>query len=212
MIETRMLIHALAQDRILTASPGVLMRRAMWAANAVVGVVFFSAIGLRADIASASETVRFLLKFAFTLPLAITATIATTRSLRPDYRFQRADWTLAISPLLLTTAVLVELTIVPSSSWITTMVGSNARNCLTLIPLLALGPLACILLAARRGAPSRPILTGALAGLAASGIAATFYATNCTDDSPLFVMTWYPLATMLVVSLGMAAGNRWLRW
>jgi hypothetical protein len=41
-------------------------------------------------------------------------------------------------------------------------------------------------------------LAGAIAGLAASGIAATFYATNCTDDSPLFVITWYPLATGFV--------------
>jgi hypothetical protein len=184
----------------------------MWAANAIAGAAFFSAIGFRADIAIASETVRFILKFAFTLPLAITATIATTRSLRPDYRFTQSDWALAISPLLLMTAALVELTLVPPSSWITTMVGSNARNCLTLIPFLALGPLTCILLAARQGAPSNPMLTGALAGLAASGIAATYYATNCTDDSPLFVITWYPIATAFVVAVGMLAGKRWLRW
>jgi hypothetical protein len=36
--------------------------------------------------------------------------------------------------------------------------------------------------------------------LAASGIAATFYAANCTDDSALFVITWYPIAILIVTT------------
>ena len=44
---------------------------------------------------------------------------------------------------------------------------------------------------ARRRIPS---LAGAVAGLAAGGVAATLYAAHCTDDSPLFVATWYTLA------------------
>jgi len=64
----------------------------------------------------------------------------------------------------------------------------------------------------RQGAPTRPGLAGAVAGLAASGIAATFYASNCTDDSPLFVATWYPIATAMVVVVGYLIGTRALRW
>jgi hypothetical protein len=71
---------------------------------------------------------------------------------------------------------------------------------LTLIPLLSVGPLACLLTALRASAPSSPGLAGAVAGLAASGIAATFYAAHCTDDSALFVMTWYSLATLIVTT------------
>jgi hypothetical protein len=92
------------------------------------------------------------------------------------------------------------------------MVGVNARLCLTLIPLLAIGPLACLLAALRQGAPSSPGLAGAIAGLAASGIAATFYAAHCTDDSPLFVMTWYLIAALIVTSAGYLIGRRLLRW
>jgi hypothetical protein len=55
-------------------------------------------------------------------------------------------------------------------------------------------------------------LAGAIAGLAASGIAATFYATNCTDDSPLFVVVWYPLAVGFVTLIGCLSGRRFLRW
>jgi hypothetical protein len=43
-------------------------------------------------------------------------------------------------------------------------------------------------------------------------VSATIYATNCTDDSPLFVATWYPLATGAVAALGALAGRRWLQW
>ena len=49
--------------------------------------------------------------------------------------------------------------------------------------------------AIRRRAASRragaSVLAGAVAGLAAGGVAATLYAAHCTDNSPLFVATWY---------------------
>ena len=66
--------------------------------------------------------------------------------------------------------------------------------------------------ALRNGAPVRPGLSGAMAGLAASSIAAVFYAMNCFDDSPLFVITWYPLAVLGVMTAGYLAGVRYLRW
>ena len=94
----------------------------------------------------------------------------------------------------------------------TRLIGSNALNCMTLIPLLASGPLAIFIAALKRGAPADPGLSGAIAGLAASAIAAVFYATNCFDDSPLFVVTWYPLAIGAVVLGGYIAGRRVLRW
>jgi hypothetical protein len=102
--------------------------------------------------------------------------------------------------------------IMPEASWRPRMMGHNARFCLTFIPLLSIGPLACFLFALRQGAPERPGIAGAVAGLAASGIAATFYASNCTDDSPLFVAFWYPIAIALVTLVGYIAGSKLLRW
>jgi hypothetical protein len=83
---------------------------------------------------------------------------------------------------------------------------------MTLIPPLASGPLVMFITALKTGAPAYPGLSGAMAGLAASSIAAAFYATNCFDDSPLFVVTWYPLAILGVVRAGYFAGLRCLRW
>ncbi len=84
--------------------------------------------------------------------------------------------------------------------------------CLTYIPLIGIGPLAVVLLALRHGAPTSPARAGTVAGLLAGGIAATFYAAQCTDDSPLFVATWYTIAAALVSAIGALAGPRVLRF
>jgi hypothetical protein len=94
----------------------------------------------------------------------------------------------------------------------TKLVGSNASICLTMVPLLSAPLLVAALLTLRHGAPTRPLLAGALAGLLAGGLGATLYAAHCTDDSPLFVATWYTLAIALVTLMGTAVGYRLLRW
>ena len=69
------------------------------------------------------------------------------------------------------------------------------KYCTTMIPMMAAPILAALIIAMREGAPLHPALTGALAGAASAGAAALLYASHCPDDSPLFVATWYPLAT-----------------
>jgi hypothetical protein len=90
--------------------------------------------------------------------------------------------------------------------------GHNAAFCLTFIPLLSLPPLIGFLLALRSGAPQRPALAGAAAGLAAGSIAAALYAWHCIDDSPLFIATWYTIAIAAVSAIGAGIGGRYLRW
>lgn len=211
-METETLLKALAADTLIPWKPEKSIRLALIAGNIIAGIAFFAGIGFRPDILFAMETSRFLVKFAVTLPLVFAATAAMLRAAQPGTSFGVRGWALAISPLVLVFAVLIEIVTVPPPFWGSRMVGTHALNCLTLIPLLSIGPLACFLLALREGAPTRPGLAGAIAGLAASGIAATFYATNCTDDSPLFVVIWYPLAVGFVTLIGYLSGRRFLRW
>src|SRR5262245_19986860 len=178
----------------------------------IAGGLFFVGIGLRPDISEAVKSNRFLFKFIVTLSLAVTAIWVTLSVGRPDGSLAHRGLALSIAPALLACAAAVELLVLPRSQWMPLLVGQNARFCLTLIPLLSIGPLACLLAALRQGAPSSPGLAGAVAGLAASGIAATFYAANCTDDSALFVMTWYPIATLIVTTAGYLVGRKLLRW
>lgn len=178
----------------------------------LAALLFFAAIGFRPDIDAALQTSRFLFKFVVTIALAVTATRALIGLGRPGGSFAQYGPALVLAPALLACAVLVELWLLPEAHWMPSLIGHNARFCLTLVPLLSIGPLACFLAALRHGAPSQPGLAGAVAGLAASGIAATFYAANCTDDSPLFVMTWYPLAILIVTVAGYVVGRKLLRW
>ncbi|WP_260691515.1 NrsF family protein [Rhizobium laguerreae] len=79
-------------------------------------------------------------------------------------------------------------------------------------PVLSLAPAVFLFLVMRHGAPDHPGQAGAIAALASAGIAATLYASNCPDDSPLFVATWYPIAILIVAAAGYFAGRRFLRW
>lgn len=178
----------------------------------VSAAIFMISIGPRADFATAAETLRFDLKFVDTLALALPTALLCFRLMRPDARAGTLALLLAAPFLFLGVAVAAELFLVPPSMWGTKMIGINSLHCLTLVPLLSVAPLFALIYAMRYGAPQRPTLSGALAGAAAAGIAATLYASNCPDDSPLFVATWYPLATLIVVGVGAAAGHRFLRW
>lgn len=191
--------------------------RSLYGAGLAIGVsvaaaMFFVSLGVRPDIHHAAGTVRFLFKFVVTLSLAMAAFGLLLPLSRPGADPGVWRWLLAVVPGLLLVAVLAELVSTPAFAWQTRLVGTNALLCLAAIPALSTGPLVCLIACLRRGAPMYPGLTGAVAGLAASGIAATFYASHCPDDSPLFVMTWYGIATALVSLIGLAAGRAFLKW
>jgi hypothetical protein len=120
---------------------------------------------------------------------------------------------LAIPVGLLGVGMMGEMMMMPHRAPMTTrLIGSNSRVCLTAIPLLSLPLLSAVLFALRRGAPTRPAVAGAFAGLASAGLAATLYAAHCTDDSPMFVATWYTIAAGIVAAIGAFAGSRVLKF
>jgi hypothetical protein len=212
-MRTEELIGALAADHgRRSLAPGASLALAMLGGTLLVALAFALWIGPRPDFAAAAATIRFPFKFVLTLCLAAAALGAAARLARPEAALGRWRWALLAAPALLALAVAAELLAMPAASWWPRLVGTNAGMCLTIIPLLSIAPLALALPALRRGAPTRPALAGAAAGLLAGGIAATFYAANCFDDSPLFVAAWYPLAIGLVALAGALIGTRALRW
>jgi hypothetical protein len=210
-VETDDLIELLVKDSVPWRFRSILAG-AVAGGIIIAAIAFLVGIGFRPDISEALRSNRFLFKFVVTVSLAVTAIWVTLSVGRPGGSLARRGLALAIAPALLACAAVAELLVLPESQWMSHLVGHNARFCLTLIPLLSIGPLACLLAALREGAPSSPGLAGAVAGLAASGIAATFYAANCTDDSALFVMTWYPIASLIVTTAGYLIGRKLLRW
>jgi hypothetical protein len=212
-VKTDDLIEALVEDRASRASsPRAAILWAVIGGAVAAAILFMAALGYRSDVAQAAETWRFLFKFMFTLTLAASAIVLVLQVFRPEADLVRRLWLLALAPAMLVAAALAELIVMPSSTWMPRLIGTNARFCLTWIPLLAVAPLIAFLAALRKGAPSNAGFAGALAGLGAGAIAATFYASHCIDDSPLFVVIWYPIAFALVSLVGYFAGRHWLRW
>ncbi|MBZ9662333.1 NrsF family protein [Mesorhizobium sp. ESP-6-4] len=212
-MRTEDLIKALDADARDEAMP---MGRAWWlavgVAMAIAAMVFFATIGPRPDIMPAMHTMRFMSKFVFTLTLAASA-FALIRALSmPGASTRRAMTSMIAAPLLVVLAVVLELFVVPEADWGKRLIGSNMMICMSFIPLIGIGPLAIFLGMLRYGAPTRPVLAGAVAGLLAGGLAATFYAAHCFDDSPLFVATWYTVTIAFLTALGALGGRFFVRW
>lgn len=214
-MKTNDFINALTQDHAACPKPEPLswtFLTAMAAGFGVAAVAFALALGVRPDVASAILTWRYDFKFVVMLTLAATSARLVWQLARPAQDPRSAELALAAAPLLLAGAVLYELWAVPASGWLPRAIGSNSVACLISITLLSIGPLVAAFYALRRGAPLRPGLAGAAAGLLASALAASLYAIHCPDDSPLFGAIWYTAAITLVVCVASVAGRRFLRW
>ncbi len=212
-MDTSELVRTLAADSRRPATP---LSTAWWAAAglaiALAAAVFFAMLDPRPDIATAAEAHRFLFKFLVTITLAVSAFGCARALSRPGETWRKTIPYLAPAPALIAMAVVVELFTLPPDTWSATMVGGNWVDCLTYIPLIGLGPLAIFLRTLHYSAPTKPALAGAVAGLLAGGIAATCYAIKCTNDSPLFVATWYTIAISVLAILGAAGASRFARW
>ena len=211
-METDRLIRTLAADNAYRARPvGFVLALALLAAAPFSVAMFFAELGIRPDAMTAMRNPFFDLKFLVTLALAISAMAVSLHLSRPEASAHGWAWLLLIPAGLLVAGLVSELMIPQQLPVMTRLIGSNSRICMTAVPLMSLPLLAAALIGLRHGAPSRPALTGAVAGLLSAGLAATLYASHCTDDSPLFVATWYTIATALVTAIGALAGSRVLR-
>lgn len=212
-MKTDDLIAALAADNGAKAAPveRVFTRDVVFGSLATA-LFFFALLGPRPTFFASLEDPRFLFKFLFSGTMAATGLTLAYRLARPVAAKGWAGRAVWLAPALLALACLVEFASVPSGQWVARAIGHNAINCLTLIPLMSLAPLAGLFLALKHAAPSDPRRAGAAAAFGSAGLAAFLYAMNCTDDSPLFLAVWYMLATAIVVALGWWAGGRWLRW
>jgi hypothetical protein len=197
-MDTDQLIRTLAADNSHRARPvGFALMLALLAAAPVSLLMFFTELGVRPDVMIAMRNPFFDLKFAVTLPEA---------SLRGF------GWWLLIPAGILTAGIGGEMMMPQRLPMMTRLVGKNSWVCMTAIPALSLPILAGALIGLRHGAPARPAVAGAIAGLLSAGLAATLYASHCTDDSPLFVATWYTIATALVTAIGALVGSRLLKF
>jgi hypothetical protein len=207
------LIRTIAADHAThRASVERWLSLSVFAALVVSATLFAAILGPRSDIARVAGEFGFLFKFIVTLTLGITAAILVLRLARPAADTKIPALALLAAPVMLGIAVLAEYAAVDPAVRTMKLLGSTRASCLTFIPLLSAPILAAALVALRHGAPMRPALTGAVAGLLAGGFGAAIYAAYCVEDSPFFLATWYTLAIMGVAVVGGLIGARILRW
>lgn len=203
------LIRAMAADS--RPAPGMRQTLVRLLPMAILGVgaVMGATLGMRPDAAAAMPAIG--MKLSITLSLFVTALVlaVTGASLSRALRLKSALW---VAPVLAGGFALADLATNGVSGSLARLVGTHWSHCLMLIPVMAALPLLAMIAALRRGMPDHPARAGALAGLAAAGIGASFYALNCVEDSPLFVGFWYSLAALMVAAAGAWIGARWLRW
>ncbi len=212
-MQTNDLIRSLVAD-LDTPAPRVAPRLAasVLLGLAASGAGFAVALGPRPDIAAALMTARFEFKILMLAGMSSLAAALVVRMARPTASARTAVYGLLAVGLAFWLAAAVEASVIPRAQWWSAAKGSNAYICLPAIVIMSLPVLAAAVWALRRGAPAHPGACGALAGLLAGALAASMYATHCTDDSPLFVAVWYGLAFAAVTLLGWLAGRIWLRW
>ncbi|MBW7964290.1 NrsF family protein [Bradyrhizobium sp. BR 10261] len=212
-MDTDQLIRTLAADNTHRAPRvGALLTTGLLVAAPFSILIFATFLGVRPDVMTAMHNPFFDAKFAVTLSLAIPAIIISLHLSRPEALMRGWGWLLLLPVGLLALAIGSEAMMAPAMPMTMRLVGKNSRWCMLAIPAMSLPLLAGALFGLRHGAPSRPAQAGALAGLLSAGLAATLYASHCTDDSPLFVATWYTIATAVVTAIGAAVGSRVLRY
>lgn len=212
-MDTDQLIKTLAADNTHRSRPvSVVLALALLAAAPVSILMFVAELGVRPDVMTAMHNPFFDLKFAVTLALASAAITISLHLARPEASLRGFVWLLAIPAGLLVAGISGEMMMPQRLPMMTRLVGHNSKVCMTAVPLMSLPLLAASLIGLRHGAPTRPAVAGAMAGLLSAGLAATLYASHCTDDSPLFVATWYSVGAALIAALGALIGSKVLRY
>jgi hypothetical protein len=90
--------------------------------------------------------------------------------------------------------------------------GGSWEVCSVNIVGLSLPVLGALLWALRHLAPTRPAMTGAVAGMLAGSLAASIYSLHCPETSLTFFAVWYAGGIALVSGVGAVMGWRALRW
>lgn len=179
---------------------------------AVAAALMLSWLGVRPDLAAAVGSAPYWMKFVYTLALAGAGVWAAARLSRPAGQASAA-WRLGGFTIAAIAAVaLWQLASAPAAALPRLVMGSSAALCPWFIVAIGMPVLAGTLWAMRGLAPTRPLLAGAAAGLAAGALGAWIYAFHCNESAAPFVTLWYTAGILGVGAIGATAGRFALRW
>lgn len=169
-------------------------------------------LGPRPDWREAVALPMFWTKLAFPAT-AMLASFALLRRLGyPGLRVGRTPFALAAPFALVWVMASAVLAAAAPSDRLRLVVGSSWLQCLLVIAALAVPALVLSFRAISGLAPTRPRLTGAIAGTFAGSAGAFAYAFSCVEMQAPFLAVWYSLGMLIPVAGGAWMGPRLLRW
>jgi hypothetical protein len=168
--------------------------------------------GVRRDLIEAMFWPMFWVRLLFSVCIGIAGYVMVHRLARPGARVRRAWLGVAVPLALIWLLALAAWLSVPAADRAALVWGQTWRSCALSIAALSLPVLVAALLALRGLAPTRPVLSGAAAGVLAGGTGATVYALHCPELAAPFLAIWYVAGIALSVLAGAVAGARVLRW
>ena len=211
-MKTDDLIRALAADTKAERPIGARLAYGLLPALACAVLIVWVTLGFRGDLGTAIFSPISAARFVLTGALGIVSIRLALLLARPEGRGLARFWQLAaVAAVALGLLAWAFFTIPPEGRQMA-LTGKTMTTCLVTIPLLSILPVGAILYALRQGAVTTPALAGAVAGLAGGGLSAAAYALHCTEDSPLFYVTWYGVAILGVTLVATVLGARLLRW
>lgn len=211
-MKTDELIRALAADTLRQPQLRTTLMLGLLPSLAIAVLAVWLALGFRADLSIALVTPISVARIILTVMLGIVAARLALLLARPEGGQIARLWPLTAVAAVALALVLYAYVATPADARQMAAVGKTMTKCLVTIPLLSVLPVATLLYVLRQGATTAPMRAGFVAGLAGSGFAAAVYALHCTEDSPLFYVTWYGLAIMGVTLVSTVIGARALRW
>lgn len=212
-MKTDELIRALSADKEPSGpAPGLALALAGAIGFVLSVLLFLWLVPFRPDLGEAMRSFPFMLKPVEMGILVVASALALLRLAQPGASLGRVLSVAALVPAIMVAALGFELASVPRVQWLDRLAGVHWYICVMNMVILSLPILAALLVGLRFGAPTRPALAGAGAGLLAGAIAASLYISHCPDDSPIFVAAWFTAAIAVATGIGAMAGSRVLRW
>jgi hypothetical protein len=186
---------------------------AMIAISIVVPLVIFLGLcGTRPNLALAWTNPVVPFKTFLPLVVCLLSGALVLRLTRPEASAGRVPWVYTV-PGGIALALWIGTFVLRAPEARFAEVGpAELAECLGIIPLLSIVPTVAALRVLRQGASTSPALSALLAGLMAASGAATGYSLFCTRDNPLFFITWYGAAILIVTLIARHFGRRVLSW
>jgi hypothetical protein len=169
-------------------------------------------LGIRPDLMPAMQTGAYWMKFFYTLLFAVAGFWTLERLSRPGAPSRMQMILEALPFALIAVWSAMKMVMAPADARMKMLMGSSHQVCPWRIAILALPVFVGVFWSMRRLAPTRPVMTGAIAGLLAGATGAFIYAFHCDESAAPFVALWYTIGISLMGLLGAALGRMLLRW